>query len=550
MNSISNRLLRSVMSVYLALTLGIFALEVAIQYRQARQSITTELAMLQNTFHDSLSHALWHMDSSELDITMAGLLKMPSVSRVIASMPNGEVVRDLPSPDGPKHAGLMPSATFVNRHPILHDGTEQLGWLEIQSNSNVIVDRLQAGLLFSVVAAIVKTSMLVFLVKQFFDRILSRPLFRIASLAGSIDPKDSNTQPLPVKPGLPDELDVISSAINGLAAEVSSTVGALDELNKDLETQVVQRTALLQTAYECLDQEREGLHVEVQLRLARETELQRANAKLADSLDQLQQAQESLVEAEKMAALGGLVAGIAHEINTPVGLGLTGSSHFKYMVEQLDAKFRAGQLEEPDFVRFLADSKELSRSIFVSLEKAAALVRSFKLVAVDQGNDELRRFDALAYINDVVLTHHPVLRKARVTLTVDCPPDLVAESFPGTWSQILSNLITNSVVHGFDGNGLGHPDPRIHIALAERHDELVLTYRDNGKGMTEAVAKKVFDPFFTTNRQGGGSGLGMHIVYNLVSQQLHGRIQLHSEHGQGTIFTIRLPRSAPVLLAA
>ncbi|CAN5866182.1 hypothetical protein BH11PSE8_BH11PSE8_05460 [soil metagenome] len=550
MNSISNRLLRSVMSVYLVLTLCIFALEVAIQYRQTREAITAELAMLQNTFHDSVSHALWHMDGNELDITIAGLLKMPSVSRVIATMPNGDVVRDLPSPDGPKHAGLMPAATFVNRHPILHDGTERLGWLEIQSNSNVIVDRLQTGVLFAALAAFVKTSILIFLVKKFFDRILSRPLYHIASLAGGIDPKDLKAQPLPVKPGPPDELDVISNAINGLAAEVASTVGALAELNKDLESQVVQRTALLQTAYESLDKERDGLQVEVQLRHARETELQRTNASLAESIDKLRLAQESLVEAEKMAALGGLVAGIAHEINTPVGLGLTGSSHFKYMVEQLDTKFRAGELEEPDFERFLADSKELSRSIFVSLEKAAALVRSFKLVAVDQGNDELRRFNALEYINDVVLTHHPLLRKARVTLTVECAPDLVAESFPGTWSQILSNLINNSVVHGFDGTGLGQPDPRIHVALAEREDELVLTYRDNGKGMPEQVAKKVFDPFFTTNRQGGGSGLGMHIVYNLVSQQLHGRITLHSEPDHGTIFTIRLPRNAPVLLAA
>lgn len=528
MKSISNRLLRSVMSVYLLLTLGIFALEVTLQYRQARDGIAAELEMLQDTFRGSVTYSMWNMDTNALSATLSGMLKMPSVTRVIARMPNGDLLRDLSSPDAAKTSSLVPATTYASRQRIVWgEGARAMhvGWLEIESNSSVIVHRMQTNVLFAALAAIVKTAILIFLVKQFFDRILSRPLYAIAQAAGSIDPKRAHDQPLPVKPGRPDELDVISTAINRLAAEVASTVGALDTLNKDLESQVQQRTQALQAACDDLDQQRNGLNT---------------------ALEQLRTAQASLVESEKMASLGGLVAGIAHEINTPVGLGLTGSSHFKYMVEQIERKFRAGELEEADFERFIVDAKELSRSIFVSLEKAAALVRSFKLVAVDQGSDELRRFAPREYINDIVLTHQPVLRRAKATLTLECDPTLSIESFPGAWSQIVSNLINNSLTHGFDD---GRADAQIHIAVQRAPNEIVLVYRDNGKGMSEAVARKVFDPFFTTNRQGGGSGLGMHIVYNLVAQQLHGRIQLQTAPGLGVTFTIRLPLSLEALAA-
>jgi signal transduction histidine kinase len=169
--------------------------------------------------------------------------------------------------------------------------------------------------------------------------------------------------------------------------------------------------------------------IEADFRVIRHNQdLVQANALLAREVDErqaaeqrLQAAQHDLAQAEKMAALGGLVAGIAHEINTPVGLGLTGSSHFKHMVEQLEAKFRAGQLEEADFERFLADARDLSHSMTVSLERAAALVKSFKLVAVDQMHDEIRSFEPLAYIQDLLLTYQQALRQAHVATTVDCP---------------------------------------------------------------------------------------------------------------------------------
>lgn len=189
----------------------------------------------------------------------------------------------------------------------------------------------------------------------------------------------------------------------------------------------------------------------------------------------------------------------------------------------------------------MADTRELTRSITISLEKAAALVKSFKMVAVDQGHDAQRQFNVAKYIEDVLLTHHAKLRKAGVTARIECDPNLDILSNPGSWSQILSNLIDNSVNHGFAERS---SDNEIVISASRVGDQLCLDFRDNGKGMDEDTAKRIFDPFFTTNRHNGGSGLGMHVVFNLVTQQLGGRIDLDTEPGRGTAFSITIPAAA------
>jgi len=548
MKSASVRLMAHVMAVYLCLTLAIFGMEVSINYKDTRDQISKELETLHLTFDESVVYALWQLDNKQIDVTLAGMLKMPSVTRVVLTAPDGSVMRDLTSPIREKApARLLPVAAFVNKRALqqTNGGTSvPLGHIAIHSDSHVIVDRLKMGLLVTIAAALVKTALLLYLIKLYFDRMLTRPLFQIANMASSIDPTHASEAPrLPVKAGPPDELDVISMAINGLLVEVAQAIGSLDELKRGLEQQVLARTAALQQANVELDREREQLSTEVSRRQAQEKRLQRVNADLAKSLEHLSVAQKTLIESEKMIALGGLVAGVAHEINTPIGLGLTGASHFQYMVDQLRAKFSAGELEEVEFVRFLDDSSELSRTIFSSLERAAALVRSFKLVAVDQNSAEMRHFKPLEYINDVVRTLHSTLRKANVQAQVDADPALSIYSDAGAWAQVLVNLINNSVIHAF---GPEFKDAKVEIELRQQADgSQLLTYRDNGRGMTAEVARKVFDPFFTTNRQQGGSGLGMHIVYNLVTQRLRGSIELVTAPGAGTCFRMQLPLLSP-----
>ncbi len=544
MNSISNQLLRQVLSIYLTVTAAIFALEMIQQYSTFRSEIGDELQMLHTTYEQGVSHSLWNMDEAQIRATVTGMLNMPSVTRVVVRQTNGDVITDVASKEPDKQPGIMPVTTFFTRDNIsfLHEFDNSqvpVGSLEIQSNSRIIFNKLIQRILISLASAAVKTLVLIVLVKYYFERILSRPLVEIARRAGAIDPKQAHIPPLPVDVARRNELDVISKAINGLAREIEATIGALDALNQGLETQVANRTRELRDANAALDRERQELGQEVQLRRLREDELHHANDDLAESLRQLRMTQAQLIEYEKMVALGGLVAGIAHEINTPVGLGMTGATHFQYMVGELEKKFRAGELEEPEFEKFLRDSKELARSIEVSLNKASNLVKSFKQVAVDQNNDVPRSFAVCAYLQDILLTHHPVLRKTRLQVRLDCPEHLEVDSYPGAWSQIISNLIANSLTHGYPE---GTEGGLIDLQVREIGEQIELVYRDNGKGMGREVAAKVFEPFFTTNRQGGGSGLGMHIVYNVVTQQLQGTIRLRSEPGQGVEFTMTMPK--------
>ncbi len=272
----------------------------------------------------------------------------------------------------------------------------------------------------------------------------------------------------------------------------------------------------------------------------RTLELQEANKALEDSLEQLRRTQERLVETEKMAALGGLVAGVAHEINTPVGVGVTAASHLDTETAAIQKRYETGQMKRSDLENYFKTAGDSSKMILSSLRRAAEQVQSFKQIAVDQVSDEQRQFNLKTYLDGVLFSLHPTLRKTRHHITFDCPEDIDLHSYPGAFSQILTNLVMNSLLHGFEDMEEGD------IKLEVSHEEhtLSMRYTDNGKGMKEEIRGRIFEPFFTTKRSQGGSGLGLHIVYNLVTQRLHGQITCNSQPGQGTTFVIHIPLEA------
>ncbi len=285
--------------------------------------------------------------------------------------------------------------------------------------------------------------------------------------------------------------------------------GALRALNADLEVRVQNRTA----------------------------DLGRVNAKLQRSLDDLQRAQVHLVQSEKMAALGGLVAGVAHEINTPVGVGVTAASHLQMMVRDAGERYRTGQLTRGEMEEFLKNADTATQMVLSNLGRAADLVRSFKQVAVDQSSNTRRQFRLKGYLEEVLTSLGPTLKRTRHAVNIECADELSLYSHPGAYSQIITNLVMNSVIHGFEGIEAGH----ITIAVSEQPEGLLLRYSDDGKGIAPEHLKKIFDPFFTTRRGQGGSGLGLHVVYNLVTQTLGGAITCESAPGQGVRFEIRAP---------
>jgi signal transduction histidine kinase len=265
--------------------------------------------------------------------------------------------------------------------------------------------------------------------------------------------------------------------------------------------------------------------------------LKASNQELLNTLATLHQYQKQIVETEKMASLGQMVAGVAHEVNTPIGLGVTASTLLQDKLTDIQRAFTDKKLTSSQLERFLNESKENLGIVYRNLERAANLISSFKQVAVDQSNDSQRRFNMAQLINEVLLSLGPKLKKNQHRVLVDCPPELIIDSNPGPINQILINLIINSLIHAFDNNQHGE----MQIIVIIDGSRCQLTYRDNGSGVPEAIKKRIFDPFVTTKRGAGGSGLGMHLVYNLVTQALNGTIVFNSSLGEGVEILIDFP---------
>jgi len=260
------------------------------------------------------------------------------------------------------------------------------------------------------------------------------------------------------------------------------------------------------------------------------------------TLELVRQAQAKLVESEKLAALGGLMAGLSHEINTPIGIGVTASSHLEQLNQDCLGLYQSGGLTQKNFEEFLAQSGESAQLIQSNLNRAADLMQNFKQVAVDQSAGQERTFNLSEYFEDVIRSLSPRLRNTAFKIRCQCPHDLEMHCDPGALYQILSNLVINSLNHGFDGMLVGE----ILIEARRDGDQVLLEYQDNGNGMSREQIGRIYEPFYTTRRGRGGTGLGMHIVYNNVTQTLGGKIACASKPGRGVRFTISVPLPAEV----
>jgi two-component system NtrC family sensor kinase len=253
----------------------------------------------------------------------------------------------------------------------------------------------------------------------------------------------------------------------------------------------------------------------------------------------LHEAQSELVRQEKLASLGRLVAGVAHEINTPLGICVTATSHLVQELKLTREEMAAGELTAESLEQFFGIVDQSLKIMTTNTQRAAALVRSFKQVAVDQSSDGMRSFRLKAYLQEVLLSLQPRLKGRPLTVILECPDALELDSFPGALSQIVTNLVINSLVHGFEAGQAGS----IRMAVALEGEQVHFDYRDDGVGMDQATLGQLFDPFFTTRRGQGGSGLGAHILYNLVTGPLGGTVKVDSAPGQGLHYHLRFPRS-------
>jgi PAS domain S-box-containing protein len=278
-----------------------------------------------------------------------------------------------------------------------------------------------------------------------------------------------------------------------------------------------------------------------------EQEMRKARDAAEAALRNLRETQNSLIEAEKLAALGRLVAGVAHEVNNPVGISLTVASALERKGAMFAAEVARGELRKSSLNDFLDTTRDASSQLVANLNRAAELIQSFKQVAADRNYSDQRTFDLGDLTEQVVMSLRPGLRKHNLTLNVDCQPNLIMNSYPGPYGQVLTNLFLNAVAHAFPDGKPGMVDIQVR---ASGRDNVEVIFFDNGCGMSLDVRRRAFDPFFTTRRDQGGTGLGLHIVYSIVTTRLGGRLDLDSEPGGGTRIQMILPRTAPVELAA
>ena len=289
-------------------------------------------------------------------------------------------------------------------------------------------------------------------------------------------------------------------------------------------------------AEQTLEQANRNLEQAVQ---ERTRDLQSANTNLKQAMDSLQQTQDALVQSEKMASLGELVAGVAHEINTPIGVSLTAMTNLNDRSRTTIDEFEQDQLSKSALISHFSLVGQTTEILISNLNQASRLIRSFKQVAVDQTNQESRAVNLKRYTEEILTSLSPVLRPKLVTLTMAMPEECQILLPTGHYAQILTNLVNNAIHHAFaDNDG---PPAKITITGKVVGSEIEIIFQDNGIGIPESTRRKIFEPFFTTKRNHGGTGLGLHIVYNLVTQGLGGTIDCSSETGQGTTFTLRFP---------
>jgi len=283
----------------------------------------------------------------------------------------------------------------------------------------------------------------------------------------------------------------------------------IEELNKNLELKVKSRTNMLQ----------------------------KVNIELQTTIENLELAQDQLVYSEKMASLGNMVSGIAHEINTPVGVGLTAITHFQEITRDITKLYNADNISQAEFEDYLSTSNSLANAINKNLLRASNLIRSFKKISVDQSNEEKRVFNLHEYTIDFIKSMYGTLLKTKIKIESEINPEIFINSYPGSYSQFLMILVTNSLLHGFTETEVGV----IKIHAKEIDSIIVLEYSDDGNGIEEKNQKHIFEPFFTTKRGKGGSGLGLNILYNIVINVFEGKVKCKSKPSEGVKFIISIP---------
>ena len=571
--SISRKLLSKVLSVYFILTFSVTGIQIIAEYFNTKSHINSELLTLQKTISGSLTRAVWELNTQQAVDISEGLIAIPMIKGITVTDEANNVITQLgevltlPSQASEEmyneHQSIssLSEGLFGHSFPLIFEfsgRTTTVGTVTLLSSNDVIFARIEVGIYFLIGNAIVKTAFLIFLFSLAFAKLLTEPLQELTDQMKQLDLHDPEASKFHNMNNERNELNVLEDAYNNLIDELiefkdklalsqretSLANDKLDEQNLLLEQEVARKTSTLsRTLLRMEVQQKDMLAQQHQLeaennrRRKTESTLITTNKDLKSSIIELSKAQDRLLEAEKMSSLGALSAEISHEINTPIGISITSTSYLSDIIHKLQQDINAQQLSKRTIDSFIDNAQHSVELLLSNLQRAAELIASFKQVAVDQTNDKVRLINVAKYLDEIIRSIHPKLKKTDHSVKINCDPHIEIYTHPGAIAQIIINLIINSIAHAFTNINRG--EMTIDIALDQQR--LVILYRDNGVGVNEEQLEKLFDPFYTTKASKGGTGLGTHIIKNLIEDTLNGSIEAYSKESEGLSYHMSFP---------
>lgn len=574
--SLSRKLLTRVLSFYFVLTFIVTCVQIGAEYINTKNHIANELLTLEKTFSGSLTRAVWELNTQQAVTIAEGLVAIPMIKGITITDENNQLIAQLgvaadketlflesidDEGDNRKYFNVSSNSSGLFGHgfPLIFEfsgRTTRVGSVTLLSSNEVIFNRIQVGIYFLIGNAMVKTAALVLLFSLAFSSLLTNPLNELTEQINQFDIDDPEASKLHVINYENNELNILQNAYNNLIDElvaykeklalaqskIISANSKLDEQNLMLEQEVARKTSSLSTTMlkmemqqrELLDQQAK-LQAENTRRSMTEKTLLETNRELKSSIIELKKAQERLLDAEKMAVLGNMSAEVTHEINTPIGVSITSTSYLADLLTKLKLDIEDNKLSKRVLNDFTEHSEQGLNLVLNNLERASELVSSYKQVAADQISEKIRQVNLAKYIDEIIHSLQPKLKKTNHSIKVDCPNDAEIYCHAGAISQIFTNLIINSVIHGFKDINNGE----ITILVKINGEQVHIIYQDNGHGVSDEQLIHLFDPFYTTAGNRGGTGLGTHIVHNLVHDTLNGSVSASSTLEKGLTYDIK-----------
>jgi two-component system NtrC family sensor kinase len=480
--------------------------------REALEDLRRDLARVVEILALSLSEPIWQVSPDLAEPMIKAQVDDPRFVSVLVVEPSS------PKPFLEfQRAAAERDLTLSQTRPVLREGRE-IAQITVTMSAAPLLARKRSDMISSLVRSGLTLTLSLALILLVMQRRVLQPMDKLSQAAaklaaGKLDQPLDHTLDM----SRDDEIARVGLAMERMRQALLAAFEELRQHANTLEYQVAQRT----------------------------TELTEANTELTQALAHLKTAQHELVESEKLASLGRLVAGVAHELNTPLGNALTVVSALEDRWGKLETMLAGNVPMRRSHLEDLAKDTRRGQDILQrNVQKAADLVRDFKQVAIDQTTDSRRSFDLAQVIEDVLVMVEPSFKHTPFTIQTELSSGVSMNSYPGALGQVLTNLLMNALVHGFEGSAAGTVTVRC-CGAVDAEDTVELQVQDDGRGMDESVRRRIFDPFFTTKLGTGGSGLGMHIVHNIVTNVLGGQIEVISSPGAGTRTLIRLPRVAP-----